>query len=86
MATVNQYEDAHAAVVFAFSDALRTIRALDAAGDSDDGDALNGAFEAAKQYGWDWETDAQFVDWCLKATSQEICTEGLRRALTGVRL
>ena len=86
MATVNQYEDACAEVVFAFSDALRAIRALEASGDSDDGDALNVAFEVAKKYGWDWEADKQFADWCLKATSQEICTEGLRRALAGVRV
>lgn len=85
MATVTQHEDARAEVVFAFADALRTIRALDAAGDSDDGDSLNAAFEVAKQYGWDWETDEDFVSWCLKATTQEICTEGLRRALAGVR-
>jgi len=51
MATVNQYEDAHAEVVFAFSDALRTIRALEAVGDSDDGASLNVAFEVAKKYG-----------------------------------
>lgn len=86
MATVNQYEDGHAAVVFAFADALRTTRALDDVGDSDDGDALNAAFDVAKQYGWDWEKDEDFVSWCLKATQQEICTEGLRRALAGVRL
>lgn len=86
MATVNQYQEAHAAVVFAFADALRTIRALSAAGDEDDGDALNAAFEVAKEHGWDWEADDDFVGWCLKATRQEICTEGLRRALAGVRL
>ena len=86
MATVNQYQDAHAAVVFTFADALRAIRALSAAGDADDGDVLNAAFEVAKQYGWDWEADDDFVGWCLKATRQEICTEGLRRALAGVRL
>lgn len=86
MATVNQYEDAHAAVVFAFAEALRTTRALDDAGDSDDGDCLNVAFEVAKKHGWDWEADEDFVTWCLKATQQEICTEGLRRALGGIKL
>jgi hypothetical protein len=86
MATVNQYEDAHAEVVLAFSDALRTIRALETAGDSDDGAALNVAFETAKKYGWNWEADEEFASWCLKATEQEICTEGLRLAIGGVRL
>ena len=86
MATVSDYEDAHAAVVFAFADALRTQRALDAADDSDDGAALNVAFEVAKRYGWNWEADEEFANWCLKATPHEICTEGLRRALGGVRL
>lgn len=86
MATVTEHEDACAAIVFAFSDALRTQRALDEAGDSDDGDCLNAAFEVAKKYGWDWEADESFASWCLKATSQEICTEGLRRALGGVKL
>lgn len=86
MATVTDHEDVRAEVVFAFSDALRTIRALDAAGDSDDGDALNAAFEVAKKHGWDWEADKEFASWCLKATEQEICTEGLRRALDGVRV
>ncbi len=86
MATVTQYEDACAEVVFAFSEALRTQRALDAAGDSDDGAALNVAFEVAKKHGWNWEVDEEFASWCLKATPQEICTEGLRRALAGVRL
>lgn len=86
MATVGDYEDAHAAVVFAFADALRAQRALAAAGASDDGDALNAAFDVAKKHGWDWEADEDFVGWCLKATHQEICVEGLRRALAGVRL
>lgn len=85
MATTGDYEDVRAAVVFAFADALRTQRALDAAGKSDDGEALNAAFEVAKAHGWDWEADEDFVGWCLKATHQEICTEGLRRALAGVR-
>ena len=88
MATVNQYEDASAEIVFAFADALRTIRALEAVGvgDSDGGVALDAAFEVAKKYGWIWNADTSFADWCLKATEQEICTEGLRRALGGVRL
>jgi hypothetical protein len=86
MATVTQYEDAHAAVVFAFAEALRAQRALDAVGESDDGETLNAAFEVAKEHGWDWEADEDFVSWCLKATHQEICVEGLRRALAGVRL
>lgn len=86
MATVSQYEDALAEVVFAFAEALRTIRALDAVGDSDDGVAVNAAFEVAKKYGWDAQADQHFMSWCLKATEQEICTEGLRRALAGVRL
>ncbi|HSX23040.1 MAG TPA: hypothetical protein VLE97_09725 [Gaiellaceae bacterium] len=86
MATVTQYEDAHAEVVFAFAEALRTMRALEDVGDSDDGESLSAAFEVAKKYGWDWEADDDFASWCLKATHQEICTEGLRRALAGVRL
>lgn len=86
MATVTQYEDARAEVVFAFADALCTIRMLDAAGDSDDGDALNAAFVVAQKYGWTWNEDDQFAAWCLKATEQEICVEGLRRALAGVQL
>ena len=86
MATVTQYEDARAEVVFAFADALRTIRALEASGDSDDGAALSAAFEVAKKHGWDGATDEAFSSWCLKATEQEICAEGLRRALDGVRL
>lgn len=86
MATVTQYEDAHAAVVFAFAEALRTIRTFEAAGGSDDGDALSAAFEVAKKHGWDWTEDEQFASWCLKATDQEICTEALRRALAGVKV
>jgi len=86
VATVSDYEDARAAIVFAFADALRTQRSLDDAGDSDDGEALNAAFEVARKYGWNWEDDEDFASWCLKATDQEICTEGLRRALHGVRL
>lgn len=86
MATVTEHEDACAAIVFAFADALRTLRALDEAGECDEGDCLNAAFEVAKKYGWNWEADENFASWCLKATSQEICTEGLRWALAGVRL
>lgn len=86
MATVTNYEDARAEIVFAFAEALRIQRALDAAGDSDDGAAMLVAFEVAKKYGWDWEVDEDFSGWCLKATHQEICTEGLCRALAGVRL
>jgi len=85
MATVTQYEDVRAEVVFAFAEALRTTRALDDAGDSDDGESINAAFEVAKKHGWDWEQDEDFVSWCLKATQQEICVEGLRRAIAGVR-
>lgn len=86
MATVTQYEDARAEIVFAFAAALRTTRTIEKSGDSDDGECLNAAFEVAKKYGWDWETDKDFVGWCLKATQEEICTEGLRRALDGVKL
>lgn len=89
MATVTQYEDACAEIVFAFAAALGEIRAREAIGDSDDGvalDALDAAFEVAKKHGWIWNADASFADWCLKATEQEICVEGLRRALGGVRL
>jgi hypothetical protein len=84
MATVTDWEDACAKVVFAFADALRTTRALEDAGDSDDGDCLNVAFDVAKTYGWDYEQDEEFTSWCLKATQQEICVEGLRRALDNV--
>ena len=86
MATVTQYEDARAEVVFAFAKALGAIRALAAVGGSDDGVALSAAFAVAKKHGWDWEADEEFVRWCHKATEQEICTEGLRRALGGVQL
>lgn len=86
MVTVTQYEDAVAEIVFAFADALRTIRDLEAADDTDDGVAITAAFEVAKKHGWDGSQDEQFTTWCLKATEQEICTEGLRRALNKVRL
>jgi hypothetical protein len=84
MATVTQYEDACAEVTFAFADALRTLRAF--ADPAEGTDALNAAFEVAKKHGWIWNEDASFSAWCLKATDQEICVEGLRRALGGVRL
>lgn len=86
MATVTQYEDALSEIVFAFADALRTIRALEAVGTSDDGESLNAAFEVAKKHGWTWNEDDEFAAWSLKATEQEICVEGLRRVLDGVRL
>ena len=86
MATVTQYEDACAEIVFAFAEALRTTRAFESVGDSDDGDCTTAAFDVSKKYGWDWEKDDEFTSWCLKATQQEICVEGLRRALAGVRL
>jgi hypothetical protein len=86
MPTVTQYEDARAEIVFAFSDALRAQRAFDASGECGDCEQLNAAFEVAKRYGWDWEADEDFASWCLRATPQEICTEGLRQALAGVRL
>lgn len=86
MATVTQYEDACAEIVFAFAEALHTIRMLAAVGDSHDGTSLDAAFEISKKHGWDWSADTGFADWCLKATDQEICVEGLRRALGGVRL
>lgn len=35
-------------------------------------------FDAATKCGWDWESDARFTTWCLKATSPEILEEGLR--------
>ena len=36
------------------------------------------AFDAAEECGWDWESDTNFTNWCLKATSPEIAEEGLR--------
>lgn len=86
MATVAQYEDAHAEVVFAFAKALRIQRDLSVSDVDYENEALLAAFEVAKRHGWDWEMDGDFTDWCLKATRQEICVEGLRRALGGVRL
>ena len=86
MATVTDYEDVRAAVVFAFAEALRTTRSLEEVDDSDDGECLTAAFDAAKKHGWDYEQDDEFTSWCLKATQQEICVEGLHRALAGVRL
>jgi hypothetical protein len=86
MPTVSDFENARAAIVFAFAEALHTIRANEAKGDSDDGEALETAFAVARSYGWDYEQNADFTAWCLKATEQEICTAGLVKALEGVRL
>jgi hypothetical protein len=79
---VNKYEEARVCVVYAFYDALRMIRAEGPGVVTvDPADALSAAFEIAKEQGWDAEKDEDFTSWCLKATHQEICTEGLVRAL-----
>jgi len=44
-------------------------------------DAQQHAFDIAERYGWNWDDDMDFSDWCLKATEPEISAEGLRIAL-----
>ncbi len=81
--TVTDYEDAGAAIVAAFSAAIAVVRATEWGADAAI-DAHAAAFDVAKAYGWDWETDEDFASWALKATEQESLIEGLRRALAHV--
>jgi len=48
--------------------------------------AFNAAFEKAKKYGWDWESDDEWTAWTLKATGAEILAQGLANAIQKCRL
>lgn len=82
-ASVTDYEDARFGVVNAF------WRALDA--DRREPESLraetlvNAAYVRATEFGWDWTDDGEFLDYALKATTQEALAEGLRRALNHER-
>lgn len=66
----------------AATEALQVAEATDRDEDHERYESLhNEAFELAKSHGWDWEEDEAFVGWCLKATTPEILSEGLRIAL-----
>jgi hypothetical protein len=56
----------------------------------DDGDAqnetANRAFRLAKEHGWDYEEDDEFLGWALKGTNEEILGEALARALRWCRV
>ena len=84
MATVTQYEDAYAALISAFNDAMKEVLKSD---QSDKGVRLTDkAFALAKKYGWDWEADDEWGRWALKATGPEIVAHGLVNAIQKARL
>jgi len=71
--TTTQTPD-HANVIALFKSALEAALA-----EADNETSLfTEAFDAAEECGWDWESDTNFTNWCLKATSPEIAEEGLR--------
>ena len=84
MATVTDWEDIRAEVIFAFADALRIVREEEAAdnwGSERHQAAVQSAFDVANRLGWDEQADEDFMQWASKATEQEILAEGLVRAL-----
>jgi len=54
------------------------------AADFNDTFEAEAAFEAAAEYGWNWEDDEGFCAYALGATTPEIAREGKRRFLVSV--
>ena len=49
--------------------------------------AQSDAWDAARAFGWDWETadNGEFAQWCLKATAEEILEEAAKRIIKWAR-
>ena len=80
MPSTSDYEDMRYEIIQSFSVALGICRCRDR-GDNNVIALVRSAFNIAKKYGWNWEKDAEFASYKLKATEQEILVEGLRLAL-----
>lgn len=95
MATVTDYEDMRLALIDAFRTAIISRRAADKCEEEGSIYAASegklaidhhvAAFNLAKLHGWDCDRDEEWYLWTLKATEQEILTEGLRLALDRCR-
>jgi len=84
MATVTQYENAYAALIAAFGEAMKEVMKND---QSQKGVLLTSkAFGLASKFGWDWENDAVWGHWANKATDPEILANGLAFAIQRARL
>lgn len=92
MASVTDWQDARAELIFAFVDALKAYRRMDPykggtpRQEQEAVDLENAAFDVAKKYGWDAQEDEDFMTWASKATSEELIAEGLQRALSNFKL
>jgi hypothetical protein len=84
--SVGEMEERRFGIIERFHAALCIVR-TPSIPDGDDREiaATNAAFEYAERFtGWDHSDDEAFMDWCLKATPEEILAEGLRLALSKV--
>ena len=81
----NEHYNMYLKLIKAFGDALERHMKVEVWGDSPEFwaacDAQQHAFDLAEDYGWDWDDDMDFSNWCLKATAPDINAEGLRIAL-----
>jgi len=84
MPTVTDYEDARLWILKAFHRAIMAIR-HHGEGSEQETTARTEAFMVAKAFGWDYENNEDYRNFCLKATGEEILAEAVR-LLLGVPL
>jgi len=79
MPNVTEYEFAYLDLMKSFLKAMAIVMVDDETEESQA--AFNAAFDKAKKYGWDWESDEKWTHWTLKATGPEILAQGLANAI-----
>lgn len=79
MPSITEHEFAYLDLMKVFTEAMAGCIGSDEAEASQA--AFNAAFDKAKNYGWDWESDHDWNLWTLTATRPEILARGLAHAI-----